>query len=433
MKNQQIQKTAIEAALELSVASRSALLAPDWFQNLQGAAQASVIDQGLPHARVEAWKYSDLRAARREALDFITPATSAEPQNSLCDDLDGLNISLINGRLSPVDLALPDGLTIKSLSQALVEDGPALEAIMGKVAPAADERLRELNMGFMDDGIFLKVAKNCHVSLPISIAFNLIGETAAQSHSRHVIILEEGADLTLVESHAGSDELEWLSSQIFEVSVGNNARLRQYALQSAGDHETHLAGVRVSLGRDARYESFSLATGAAFSRREIVVSFDGENGSAVLDGVFHTTGDRLCDQTTQIMHKVPRCQASENYRAILEDKSRGVFQGRIDVERHAQKTDSRMMVRALLLSDRAEMDAKPELQIYADDVKCAHGTTIGSLSDEALFYLKSRGIDEASARKLLVAAFTEETIDAISHEGIRDIVRTQFSASLGTQ
>jgi Fe-S cluster assembly protein SufD len=232
--------------------------------------------------------------------------------------------------------------------------------------------------------------------------------------------LEEGSQLTLVKTHAGIDVGGYFTNAVTDIHIGDGATLRHYTVQAENRDAIHLVTANVSVGRDATYEAFSLAIGGRLSRSESTVRLTAEGGHCNLSGAYLMRGREHCDNTTLVEHLSPDATSREVFKGVLDDDSRGVFQGKIIVHKDAQRTDGHQLSKALLLSDRAEMDAKPELEIYADDVKCSHGAATGQLDETSLFYLRSRGIPEALARNLLIQSFMGEALKEISDETVRE-------------
>lgn len=239
------------------------------------------------------------------------------------------------------------------------------------------------------------------------------------------IVLEDNAELTILETHDGQGHY-WKNCAT-EIVVGANAKLRHVRLQEDSDEGVNTNMVSVTLARDALYDLFTLNTGGQMTRHDIHAKMQGANGELHLNGVNLLGGEKHGDTTILIEHVAPHCQSNQFYRTILDDKARGVFQGKVHVHKPAQKTDGYQLSNAILLSDQAEMDTKPELEIYADDVKCSHGATTGQLDEEPVFYLRSRGLSEKQARELLIQAFVDEAVDKISDEDLRGAVRGKTS------
>lgn len=248
---------------------------------------------------------------------------------------------------------------------------------------------------------------------------------------RLVIHVKDGQDMTVVERHDGQGQ--YWKNDVTQIVVGKNARLRHYRMFREADNSAHTSFVHVRIGRDARYEGFSLIEGSGMIRNQIHAEIQGENAYCGLSGVNLLSGNQHADTTITIEHQSPNCQSRQHYKSVLNDSAHGVFQGKVHVHQVAQKTDGYQLSNALILSPTAEMDTKPELEIYADDVKCSHGATTGRLDEEPLFYLQSRGIPEAQARALLIEAFCGEALEDITHEPLQDDVRDRISEWLNAR
>ncbi len=387
---------------------------------------------GLPHRRLEAWKYTDLPRALKDrdyrparelepvSLDAVPALTEEEPLARLTF-VDGL----YRPELSRTE-ALPEGVRLLTLAQALEREPALLEGRLG--ALTADDggddpqqALLALNAALIDDGLVLLVEAG--VTVPGRIELVQLGGLAAEPvyHGpRHLVALGEGARATLVERIQGLGPTGSLANAVTEIRLAERASLTHLRLQEAADEAIELATTRVAQAAGSRYESFALTLGAALSRHELLVTLDGEEAEVALNGAYLLRGSQHGDTTSRIEHRVPNTRASETYKGALDDSARAVFQGMILVERDAQKTDGRMLNKTLLLSEKAEIDAKPELEIYADDVQCAHGATAGEIDSDALFYLRSRGLDERQARALLIEAFLAEAVETLSDESLRE-------------
>ncbi len=396
---------------------------PEWWASMSQAGLSSFEERGLPHRRIEDWKYTDLRARLKDEFALADPPSglSVQASKGLFDGMDAYRLCFVNGFYnpsSPMIEGLPEGVRVLALSQALVEIPEILEQHIGKLATCEKTVIADLNSALMSDGAVVIISAGTKVEKPIHVDFRATQTGAFAQVMRNLIVMEEGVSATVIETFSGTDEL-YLTNCISEVVLSEGAELNHIKTQFEGAKAVHTQNASVEVGKDAHYRNGSLVLGGELSRNEIFVRFVGEGANATLCGAFLTVDGQHLDTTTRVEHAVPNCACDEVYRGVLDGKSRGVFQGKIGVEPDAQKTDSRMMIKSLLLSDRAEMDSKPELEIYADDVKCAHGATVGSLDEQALFYLRSRGIDERTARSLLIGAFVQEALDPIVDGDIR--------------
>jgi Fe-S cluster assembly protein SufD len=387
-----------------------------------------VVAEGLPHRRVEEWKYTDLRALMRDAKPLAEVPGAAEIEAFQAElpplaGVDAIQIVLLNGTLVPqvskLD-GLPEGVEVVPLATALTEGHP-LFARMGEGGMPHDNAAIALNTAFVSDGVILHVAAGVEVTKPVHVVFAQTGAGHA-SYGRVLAVVEEGARFDLIESHYGAGQHQ--TNTLVEILAGDRATVRHYKAQSEDLSTLHLATLAVKLGEETRFETLSLNRGSAVARQQIFATFAGEGSSAALRGITLGGARRHLDTTLVVDHQAPGCESREQYKAALDGETRSVFQGKIIVRQAAQKTDGRMMSQALMLSEGAEADLKPELEIYADDVQCAHGATCGALDEEHLFYLMARGIAKVDAQSMLVHAFVGEVLDSVEDETLRDAFAT---------
>jgi Fe-S cluster assembly protein SufD len=383
---------------------------------------------GLPGPRVEAWKYTNLNPLAK--IDFApavngeaTPATVALPTGRTLA-VQGTRLVVVNGRFRP-DLSaldeLPDGVVAGGLAEALARDPAAIEANLGRIATVDGMPMLALNTALMADGIVLRIAEGVTVDRPIHLIFvGAAGDAPLAVHPRILVIAGRDSRATLVESHVGVGDRPYLSNLVSEVALHEGAALGHYKLQNEQPAAFHLAATQVRLDSRSTYDGFVLSLGARLSRSEIRAHLGGGEIECRLSGAYAVAGEQHVDNTTFIDHAAPGSRSREVYKGVLDDTARGVFQGKILVRPQAQKTDGYQLNRGLLLSRGAELDSKPELEIYADDVKCSHGAAIGEIDQDQLFYLRARGIDPATARDILVEAFLNEVLDEIRFEPARD-------------
>lgn len=398
-----------------------------WLGDLRDRGMQRLAKVGLPTPRLEAWKYTNLRPLLKH--DFAAPADDGDGGLRI-DRIPSLQpaaetthrLVFVNGRYRP-ELShlgsLPAGVTIGSLA-ALLRDAPQrLEPHLGQLGSLEEHPMMALNTALMEDGFVLLLDDGVVLTDPIDVVFiAATGERALAFHPRNLMVLGRDSQATVLEHHAGQGEQATLSNLATEAWIGPGARLWHYRKQEELRSAFHLSSTQLRLARAATYDSFVLSTGARLSRNEVKVELAGEGAECHLNGAYLMRGEQHCDTTTVVEHKVPHTTCREMFRGVLDDAARAVFQGRIVVEPGAQKTDGHQLCQTLILSDRAEIDAKPELEIYADDVKCSHGATAGELDDAALFYLRSRGIPEARARHILIESFLGEAVEKIAAEGV---------------
>jgi Fe-S cluster assembly protein SufD len=433
-------KTAAELALANTFAAvKDKLPGRGPVAALRDSAFRSFDARGLPHRRVEEWKYTDLRALMREAKPLAAPpdaAAKARAQAAPCPigDVECRRIVFINGALVPElsDLgALEKGLRIGSMATALAKGDPLITQYLGKVVGSDDAALA-LNTALMGDGALIHVAAEAVVDRPLYLVF--IGpDTAASIFARSLIVVEQGARVMLIESHQGAAEADYQINAALELVVGDQAHVDHVKLIGEGAKALHVSTLLAAIGAHARFNSFTFTTGGAVVRNQIFLRFDGVETVAGIRGASLLQGRQHADTTLVADHVAVGCQSRELFKSVLDGDSHAVFQGKIIVRRGAQKTDAKMMTQALLLSDRAESDNKPELEIFADDVQCGHGATAGALDENLLFYLKARGIPQKEAEALLIQSFVGEAIEGIEHAGLREVLMEAVAAHLAAR
>ena len=361
---------------------------------------------GLPSRKLEDWHYTDLSQSGLTQLPLAEEVRGAAQ--------DGV-IHLVNGFLQGKPV-LPAGVTLETLEGSRI----------GALLPGSDRALTALNAGLFNDALVLRVSAK--VETPVEILSESRGEV--QFHGRLLVVVEAGASLTLSETHRG--EGAGFANWVAELFVGVGAELHHVKLQDESREATHMAAVGIELGKSAKYRGTLLQLGAKLARHEVLALLAGEAADFALDGGTLAVGTQHIDNTTRVIHRAPHCPSHQLFKTVLDEQGHGVFQGTVFVERAAQKTNAHQLSRALMLSDRAAMDNKPELEIYADDVKCGHGATIGDIDETALFYLKSRGIDDVTARRLLIEAFLGEVAETVENEGLRERLQTLLFDRLGS-
>jgi FeS assembly protein SufD len=322
---------------------------------------------------------------------------------------------------------------VLSLAQALEKPAPWLKQALGAVNPRDDDAVVALNTALMTGGAALRVGDGVTLDKPIHIIqLDGTGEPAS-IFTRILVIAEPGSAITLVESYASLGLRGLQRNAVTELRIGAKAAVDHIKLEREGDDAIHLGTALVEIGADARYQAFQFSTGASVTRNQTYARFTGEGSALDISGAFLMRGRQHCDTTLLVEHAVPRCTSRELFKGVLDGEARGVFQGKIIVAPDAQKTDGKQMAQALLLSETAEFDSKPELEIFADDVVCGHGSTSGQIDEELLFYLEARGIPEDEARALLIQAFVGEALERIEHEGLREAFSASSAEWLGVR
>lgn len=400
---------------------------------LREAAFGTFAKAGLPHRRVEAWHYTDLRGVLREALP-VAPKPDDGALGAINQELAG-RPSLGGGRLVIVDGtfvpalsdALPDGASVRSLADVLGEGRADLVDLLAAEDFGEGDSILALNAAMMGDGVVIEVAPGAVLPEPIEIVYATATTQPAARFPRSLVVVGAGAKVRVAESSLGRGGRagQFFGALIFKVGAGADVR------HTAAVTRTEAGSVRVDsfvadLDADATFDSFALVDGEGLTRRQLFMRFSGDDAKARLRGVSLLQGREHADTTLDVVHKGLGCEGREEFRHILDGSAVGVFQGRIRVQKQAQKTDGKMMSRALLLSDEVQMHNKPELEIFADDVVCGHGATVGNLNADQLFYLQARGIPKPQAEALLLEAFAGEMADDIGH----DALTAQFRAEI---
>lgn len=370
---------------------------------------------GLPHRRLEEWRWTDLR--RLIGDEF--PASAGAPVgdiDALIDasplkDLARARLIFVNGVFDAERSSLPASgdVTVAALASAEEAD---------RLSFREDDPVDALNLANVSDGAVISIAGHADATAPIEIVNVCAGAGAATYSTRNLITLGAGASATLFETHLGAGD-PYVTTTVSEVRLGAGARLDRVKLQMDDGEAIHLSNLIATLADNARLADFTLTTGGKVTRQQGFVTFTGEHAKAGLSGAFLLAGRQHADTRLVIDHAVARCTSRELFKCVMDERARGVFQGKVIVRPHAQKTDGKQSSHGLLLAEGAEFDAKPELEIYADDVVCGHGATSGELSDEHLFYLRSRGIPHDHARAMLIAAFVAEAFDEVADENVR--------------
>jgi Fe-S cluster assembly protein SufD len=402
-----------------------------WVDDLRAAGASAYDQHGLPQRADEYWRYTNLNALSEGAfgLTVATPVPAELPPD--VPAFDAYRFVMADGRAVPglSDIAsLPDGVEVASLSALLSEAPERLEPWLGRIAPLPDMPMAALNTGFLGDGLVLIVDAGTVLDRPLHLVSLTSGaDGRPMIQPRHLVVLGAGSQAHLIETHSSSAGGAGFTNGVTEISLGGGAHLVHLVDQAEENGRVFLSGTAAHLDAGSRYDSFVMQRGGAIGRSEIRVVLNGPDAECRLDGVYLGTGEQVLDNTTYVEHAAPGCRSRQVYKGVLDEKARGVFQGKVHVVRDAQKTDGHQLSRALLLSPNAEIDARPELEIYADDVKCSHGATAGELDETALFYLLSRGIPAPVARRMLIEAFLSEAVEDVAYTPVAD----HYSACIG--
>ena len=420
------ERTHESAIAALFAEARASLPSPAWLQPLRAEALARVSRDGLPHRRVEAWKYTDLRNKLSTDLALATGAGTSPP--SLFQGIGAHHIDIIGGKVTatPRGDELPDGLEVISLADALTTPAAWLRQWF---EPDSDV-LQNLNLAFATDGALIRVGRGLQIQRPILIRSTL-AEAGVMTNTRSVVYLEENAELTLIELDDGTAETQSLTNAMTSIVLEPGARVNHLRVTASAGASIVVRNHDLDLARDATYEGVVLSSGAALARQQMSVRLTGGGADFSLACAYATGEGEHADYTLEISHDAPHTKSRLLAKGVASGNGHAAVQGRVIVKPEAQKTDSHQMSRALLLSPHAEIDQKPELEIFADDVKCGHGAAIGAVDPNQMFYLRARGIPEVQARNMLVAAFLGEVTERVP--GIfRNAVDAWLTARMAT-
>ena len=394
------------------------------------AGLALFAELGFPTLQHEDWRFTNVAPLAKLPFRpmFDAPAVNGAETKALNEfafaKLTGTRLVFVNGHYSPklsTVEKLPAGVKVGSLAAALTSDAALVEKYLGQCAPESDNAFTALNQAFFLDGAFVYVPTSVDVATPIQLVYICSAtETGATAHPRNLVVAEANSRVTIVESYITTTAAAYFTNAMTEIFAGDNAFVEHLKFQDEAPAAFHIAAIHGEFGRASNVNIHSFALGAKLSRNSIRTKLAGEGLECVLNGLYLTRGEQLADHHMVVEHAQPNCASHEYFNGIIDDKSKGVFHGRILVQQIAQKTDAKQTNKNLLLSDDATADTKPQLEIYADDVKCTHGATIGQLNDESIFYLRSRGIGTDTARQMLIHAFAGEIINRVKCEAARE-------------
>lgn len=413
--------------------------AADWLSSLRSAGIAQFEKSGFPTMKDEDWHFTSVAPIAGSVFRIAPDAMEISPRDIkrfTFGQPDWHTIVFVNGRYS-TDLSLfageSSGIRVGSLADAIRSGRGRPERHISKIAPPSISAFTALNSAFIRDGAFIEVPADTVVAKTIHLVFVSAG-AGGVSHPRNVIVAARHSRCSVVESYVSLDETKYFTNAVTEIHVGEGARVDHYKVQREASHAFHVGTVQVRQAASSHFNSFSFATGGQLSRTNIYTTLDGEGAACTLNGLYLADGTQHIDHQTRIEHVQPNCPSRETYKGVLDGRSHGVFNGKVYVHPEAQKTDGKQSNNNLLLSPTARVDTKPQLEIFADDVKCTHGATVGRLDDMAMFYLNSRGIGPDAARTLLTYAFAADVLEMIELEPLKkaleSIVLARFSEPL---
>lgn len=379
---------------------------------------------GLPTTKDEEWKYTSLAEITRRAFRPVDGPGTVATVPELAGLESAPRLVFVDGFFASALSRLPEGVVSGSILSA-ASDG------LGEIAMASANPLVALNAARAQDGAFLRIPKDVALATPIRLVFLASpGAKDRSIHPRNRILVERGAKALILEEWRDAGAGTYFSNPVTEIDVAPNASLTHVKIQDESEEAFHIASVQARQGRDAKFVQFSFSFGSRLSRNDIGIRLDGTNGESHLNGLYLGRDKQVIDHHTVVDHAVPHCRSDELYKGVLGDEARGIFNGKIFVRKDAQKTDAIQSNKALLLSKTARVDTKPQLEIFADDVRCTHGATIGQLDEIARFYLRTRGIPDAEARRILVHAFARDVADRLDDERIRAAITARVETIL---
>jgi Fe-S cluster assembly protein SufD len=410
---------------EIERAERDRAHEPAWLRDVRRSAAGAFERTGIPTTRHEEWRSTNV--APIAATRFVTapPVTVSgeEAARFLVPGVGGPVLVFVNGRYVP-ELSAPGvqaaGLAVSTLAEAIEHNPESLEPHLARHADSTDRPFAALNTALFDDGALITLADNAIADLPIQVVFlSTVTPAPAMASPRLLVVLGENSQAKLIETFGGIGPARGFTNAVTEIVVGSGAVLGHVRLQRESESAFHIGHTQIQVGRSGRASSHAIALGGLISRHDAVAVLGGEGADCTLNGLYLADGHQLIDNHTEIDHAMPHGTSHELYKGILGGQARGVFNGRIRVRPDAQKTDAKQTNKTLLLSDEAQINTKPQLEIFANDVRCTHGATVGQLNQEALFYLRTRGIGLHDARNLLVTAFAADVTGRIPLEPVR--------------
>lgn len=418
--------------------------APEWLAKLRARAIDSYHDQGLPNTKHEDWRYTSLRRLLEQDFQLAEPVTALladDLDEVMLDDLDAWRLVFVNGHFHP-ELSrldgLADGVKLDGLSRMVAATGCGIDARLGALSDVGRNAFVALNTAQLADGACIMLPGGQTAAKPIELLHVSVGmDEPRVAQPRHLIMLGPNAQATVIERFVSLNDAQgdstYFNNAVVEIDLAEGASLVHQRVQNESLAAYHLSSLFIRQAKDSRYAGTQVAVGGTWARTDLEVAFEGEGAEAELNGLFLAGDQQLSDCHLNILHQTPHCASNSTYRGVLHGKGRGVFDGRIEVARDAQQTDAHLNNANLLLSRDAEVDTKPQLEILADDVKCSHGTTVGQIEPEKLFYLRSRGIPADEARLMLCLGFAEQVLDGFGegalHRNVSELLARQLLLS----
>ena len=399
--------------------------APAALQTLRQNAMGHFTRLGFPTTRMEEWRFTSVEPIARRPFALGSPAdvTSDQIAPFLFPGLSDSRFVFVNGRYAPTlsaIQALPPGVEVRSLAELLTGGLDGVESYLGRLAAFEDQPFSALNTAFLQDGALIRIGDDVMLDHPIHTLFvSTAPGGAVVTHPRMLVVVGRNSSVGLVESYAGVRDAPYFTNAVTELDVGENSVVDHCKVLRESLEAYHVASLQVRIARSAVVTSHSITLGGALVRNDVGAVLAGEGAECTLNGLYVAAGRQLVDNHTTIDHVSPHCDSHELYKGILDGEGKAVFNGKIIVRLDAQKTDAKQSNKTLLLSERAQVNTKPQLEIFADDVKCTHGATVGQLDEDAMFYLRARGLSREQARRMLIHAFATDVLQRITREPIK--------------
>jgi Fe-S cluster assembly protein SufD len=402
---------------------------PTWLRALRECAFACFYEVGFPTIKDEDWRFTNVNAIAQTPFELARKSAAPDADTLEPFRIPGAACQLvfINGQFAP-DLSdfgsLPQGVQVGSLAQAIVRSSNALESHLGRYVNVERDAFCALNTAFIEDGAYVYLPRRAVLEAPICLLFiSIPGDDPQMTHPRNLIVAEDVTEGSIVEDYVSLGSGVFFSNVVTELVAGEGAVISHYLVEREDRQASNISTLRTQQARSANVSSHSVLLGGGLVRNNVHPVLAGTGGECLINGLFIGSGSQHMDNYMLVEHASPHCSSRQFYNGILDGHSHGVFHGRIIVHKDAQKTDAKQTNRNLLISNDAQIDTKPQLEIYADDVKCTHGATIGQVEENALFYMRSRGIDEASANRLLLLAFANECLERMKCAPVREYLR----------
>ncbi len=399
-----------------------------WLKSMRQEAITKFLELGFPTQQNEDWRFTNVAPIARSSFDILVNGHDKVSASHLTpyqfEGEDVCELVFINSRYSK-ELStlskLPEGVIVKNLAEAIDSQEDILKENLAKYAEFKDEAFTALNTAFMEDGGFIYIPKGTIVEKPIHLLFiSTKGENPSITNPRNLIIVEDNCQANIIEHYVSLEDNVYLSNVVTEMVVGENSSVGHYLIELESKKAFNISTLRIQQARSSNIRSHSVLLGGSLVRNNIHPVLAGEGCNSLINGLYMSTHRQHMDNYMKVEHVSPHCDSRQLYNGVLDGRSRGVFHGRIIVHEDAQKTDAKQTNRNLLLSDHAQVDTKPQLEIYADDVKCTHGATIGQIDENALFYLRSRGISKEASRDIILNAFTNETLKSMTLDSVKN-------------